>query len=445
MASIRLQAFQDKFLFSEKRFPALVAGVGTGKTYMLLLKVWNYLMNHPKSQGMIVRYEFTDLRDSTMKDFERYFTVKVDSNKEYKFSNGSVLMFRHGAEMNVLKNITLDICGIEQAEEFATDETFQMLRDRMRGKNGPYQQICLIANANGHNWVWRNWVNNPPSDEYDVTLATTFDNKENLGEEFLKDMKAKEIESPNHYRRYVLNQFDVEDADDALFLFKDLDNATRVDMLNLGIPRKVLSVDVARFGGDEIVYTIIESRGNFKWEQVYLEGQKNKSLMETVGKIVDMVRTHGIDRVVIDDTGLGGGVTDRLREFRLDVIGFNGASKATDEAHLNFRASSYFLLKEYIDKGWLKILNDGTMVDQLLTIRFGYKSGEKHNKYIISKEELRKEGLKSPDRADALMMAISCCSYQFKDDNGKFNLPEYAICENEGAAYSQRPQYGIWN
>jgi len=37
-------------------------------------------------------------------------------------------MFRHASELAVLKNINLSIFGIEQAEEFETDEQFQLQR-----------------------------------------------------------------------------------------------------------------------------------------------------------------------------------------------------------------------------------------------------------------------------------------------------------------------------
>jgi hypothetical protein len=61
-----------------------------------------------------------------------------------------------------------------------------------------------------------------------------------------------------------------------------------------------------------------------------------------------------------------------------------------------------------IEKGYLKLLNSHALIDQLLTIRYKYTS--KGQKAIISKDEMRKEGIKSPDMADALMMAISCIS-----------------------------------
>ena len=107
---VTLNWYQDKYLFNDARFSCLIGGVGTGKTFSFLLKAWQYCQDNPKSLGLIIRKEFTDLRDSTIQDFEKYFNVKINrGNKEYEFPNGSKIMFRHGDmnDINVLKNINL--------------------------------------------------------------------------------------------------------------------------------------------------------------------------------------------------------------------------------------------------------------------------------------------------------------------------------------------------
>jgi len=404
---IKLKSFQDRFLFSEKRFPALVAGIGTGKTMMLLLKVWRFCEEYPNSLALIVRKEYTDLHDSTIKDFERYFGVSVDSHKEYHYKNGSAIMFRHGNELNVLKNINLSIVGIEQAEEFDTEETFTFLRDRLRRNNAPYRQMCLISNANGHNWIWRLWINNPSSDDFDAQQATTFDNEDNLPKDFMDDLRKMEQDSPNHYKRFVLNDHEETDADDYLFTWLELKKAIETEISSSQNSHKILGADIARFGDDETVFTILESRGTYQWEQTLIETHRGKDLMWTVGRIIDMKREFGIDLIAVDDDGLGGGVTDRLRELRVNVAAFKGGEKPkNEEMYYNRRSEAYFGLKDMVSKGYLKLTNNHNIIDQLLTIRFKYNS--RGLKAIVSKDDMRKEGIKSPDMADAVMMAASC-------------------------------------
>lgn len=420
---IKLKLFQDKFLFSRKRFPAIVAGIGTGKTFMLLLKVWNYCEQYPNSLALIVRKEFSDLRDSTMKDFTRYFGVVADSNKEYHFPNGSVIMFRHASEVNVLKNVNLSIAAIEQAEEFETEETFTFIRDRLRRENGPYRQLCLIANACGHNWIWRLWVNNPQGEGYEVQTATTFDNEDNLPADFIADVRQMEIDAPNHYKQYVLNSFEEVDADDLLFTYQKLLNATKLIFDYSGIARRILSVDVARYGDNETVFDILESKGVINWEQIHQETWKNKSLMETTGKVLDLMQIFRVDETVIDDDGLGGGVTDRLKEQRKSIVPYHGGAKATKEIYANKRTEDYFVTSQMINKEYLKTVNDNILIDQLLTIRYRYNS--KGQKMLIPKEEMRKLGVASPDRGDGLIMGVSRCNKVTAMRNTQ-NLPRQA-------------------
>jgi len=402
---IKLKPYQDEYLFSEKRFPCLKAAIGTGKTMMLLLKLWRFCEDYPNSLALIVRKEFTDLKDSTMKDFERYFNVTVGSNKDYKFPNGSLIMFRHGAEINVLKNVNLSIVGIEQAEEFETDETFHFLRDRLRREGSPYRQLCLIANANGHNWIWRLWKNNKLSEDYHLLEANTFDNADNLPKDFIDDIKKMEQEAPNHYKQFVLNSDEDIEADDYVFNFNGINES-----INLSLPssegRKIISCDPARFGEDKTVFVIIENKGGPKWEELHIEAHKGKDLMWTVGRFIDLRREYNCNLSICDADGLGSGAIDRLREVGITIEEFHGGARAKGEEYFgNKRSEGFFEVKRLIDNGYIKLLDNPSQTDELLTIRYKYTS--KGQKMIISKDDMRKNGIKSPDIADALMMAVS--------------------------------------
>lgn len=408
--------FQEKFLLSTKRFPCLKAGIGTGKTFMLLLKIYRFCLQYPNSLALIVRKEYTDLKDSTMRDFQKYFSCQIPSDKDYKFENGSVIMFRHGSEIDVLKNINLSIAGIEQAEEFETDETFHFIRDRLRREGSPYRQLCIIANAKGHNWIWKLWKNNPPNDEFDLSEATTFDNEDNLPADFIADLKRMEVEAPNHYKQYVLNSDEEVEQDDYLFTHPILKASYELTFNKPAGNKRILAVDIARFGQDSTCFTILENRGPMYWEQIFKESHKNKDLMWTTGRFVDLRREFKTIINVADDDGLGGGVVDRLKEIGLSMIDFKGGQKAkNEELYGNRRSEGFFTLKDMIDRGYLKILNDFNLIDQMLTIRYKYNS--KGQRFIISKDEMRKEGIKSPDDADSLMMAVASIPKAFPANN----------------------------
>jgi hypothetical protein len=461
---VRINPYQDRFLFSEKRFPAMVSAIGTGKSMMLLLKIWNYCEKYPNSLALIVRKEFTDLRDSTIKDFETYFGKKIDTNKEYKFPNGSVIMFRHGGEIAVLKNMNLSIAGIEQAEEFDTDEVFTFIRDRLRRQNAPYRQLCLIANANGHNWIWRIFISGADNvevmdertgqivrtkgGEYQSIEANTLANEHNLPKDFIEDLMRMKDDAPNHFQQYVMNNHEEVDSDDLLFKHREIYDAPTVTIPyeNRTIKR-VGGTDVARFGKDETVFSIIEQKDLYRWEQIFMERHKGKDTVWISGYCMELERRFNLDLNVIDDIGVGGGVTDNLKANNNRILPFIANSTVTaskQNDYINCNDEGFLMIKDLVEKQWLKLLPDHEQAEQLMSIRYTYKRlGGKLVKHMLTKEEMRvkHKEIKSPDIAKALMMAVWGTDKRAMEYEGNtFNLPNYGLVDNDVEDKSRRDE-----
>jgi hypothetical protein len=246
-------------------------------------------------------------------------------------------------------------------------------------------------------------------------------------------MKAEALnckaQSDEDYNHIWLGQ-PLKKGDDALFTTDEVYESPKIEFLHSGIRKRILAVDVARFGDDETVFSIIESYNVSQWQQIYQDTWKLKSTMETVGRIVEMTRTWALDQVVIDDTGVGGGVTDRLTELRIPVVPFIGAEKAVNELYTNKRSEAFFRLKEMFGQKTLKILRDVALQSQLISIKYKYMSNGR--KAIVGKDEMRKDGLKSPDRADALAMAVyykdnSLNERDMEDKTMPSRIPEEAL------------------
>ncbi len=87
----KMQSYQDGYIFSQVKFPGIVSAWATGKTMCLVMRAIYHSKKYPNNLGVIFRKEFTDLRDSTIKDFELYSGMKVNSSREVKFDNGSLI------------------------------------------------------------------------------------------------------------------------------------------------------------------------------------------------------------------------------------------------------------------------------------------------------------------------------------------------------------------
>lgn len=238
-------------------------------------------------------------------------------------------------------------------------------------------------------------------------------NKENI--EAIAKKYGKES---NVYRVRVLGEFPLAEND----VFIPISLVEKAIMTDLPEQKKIGSiafgVDVARFGDDETV--IAENiDGNIKLP-VKRHGQ---NLMETVGDIVRLYnqtiqkypRYKGQIIVVIDDTGLGGGVTDRLNELkaqgnipRMTIIAANFGEKIPDEDaalyYANLPTYMWSLVKDLLNENLLKLPNDSDLVAQLSTRK--YKMHSTGKIVLESKDEIKKRGLPSPDDGDAV--ALSC-------------------------------------
>jgi hypothetical protein len=225
--TISSEKFQTKFFSSISRYPGMVSAWGTGKTMWALMKVILLSRFYQNNLILIVRSKFTDLRDSTMKDFERYTGLSVPQGTKEARIGSSQILFRHAKELSGLQNVNLGGFLIEQAEEFPTEAQFDLLRGRLRRElvkdpaykydkknpfydilrrmeENPLRQGMVIANAHGHNWVWKRWIKSP-TEGYEGVEATTFDNECNLPVDFVEDLKRMAVDSPVKYSQFVMN------------------------------------------------------------------------------------------------------------------------------------------------------------------------------------------------------------------------------------------------
>ncbi|MCK6444572.1 hypothetical protein [Elstera cyanobacteriorum] len=163
----------------------------------------------------------------------------------------------------------------------------------------------------------------------------------------------------------------------------------------------VLGVDIARFGRDETV--LILRRGD--QAEIYATFRKQDTMV-TVGRIIEAWRTTGAVAVQVDDAGVGGGVTDRLREQGAPVVPILVGRPAREgERFLNLRAELYWGLRERAAAGRLVLPQDDLLLRQLGELRYRYDSRGRLK--LESKDEMKKRGVPSPDRADALALAFA--------------------------------------
>lgn len=160
-----------------------------------------------------------------------------------------------------------------------------------------------------------------------------------------------------------------------------------------------LGVDVARYGDDKTVLCEMLNR-----MVQPLESVSKKDTNWTIGRVKVLNNQRSFDQIGVDDTGVGGGVTDGLEDAGLEVEAENfGASAIEDDRFENRVTELYWILREDIKNKNISLPDDKELVNQLCSRKFSYTRKGKIK--LESKDEMKKRGLKSPDKADALAIA----------------------------------------
>lgn len=179
LAPIRLNKKQDEFIFSTAETVCIKGTWGCGKSLAGLIAADRECQEHANNLYLICRKEWVDLRDSTMKDWASEIGRPIVGN-DVRYPNGSILMFRHGDDLNSLKNTNLGGALIVQAEE-ENEETFYFIQGRLRRKEGT-RQLRLECNYDGKNWIYKLFNQNKIGH---LVLTNTFDNESNLPPDYI--------------------------------------------------------------------------------------------------------------------------------------------------------------------------------------------------------------------------------------------------------------------
>tara|TARA_B100001057_G_scaffold233509_1_gene233745 strand:- start:8834 stop:10366 length:1533 start_codon:yes stop_codon:yes gene_type:complete len=170
----------------------------------------------------------------------------------------------------------------------------------------------------------------------------------------------------------------------------------------------VWGLDVARFGNDKSA--LCKRQGNTVLE---IKTYNSMDLMALCGAIKneydDQVALTKPSEILVDVIGVGSGVVDRLQELDMPVRGINvGESPSSKKNYLNLRAELWFKIKEWLSARDCCFPDDDELISELISPIYKYTSSGKIK--LESKEEMKKRGIKSPDKADALALTFASTS-----------------------------------
>ncbi len=226
----------------------------------------------------------------------------------------------------------------------------------------------------------------------------------------------------------------IDRPEDVLYSLSEM-NASKDNKHGLrdGYGLRVAGFDIARYGDDKCAAVVLQQMGALHWEVIYVDQWEHKDLNYTTGRVLLTANDQKADKCIIDEDGIGAGPLDTLNKGRgLDkFVGFRNPaiSYIKNKEFGNPRTINAYKLKDLLVKGHICI-PDEKVRDEAMTVKYTFDHNQR--RILISKKQMRKDGIKSPNLFDALIMAVSQMGEvkQKQEQQYRSNQPVYSKEEN---------------
>ena len=427
-----------KPLIRKARYKVLYGGRGSGKSYFLA----ELAVEVSRRIGTVIlcAREFQGSLDDSVyqlliETIERLgYTEEFDILKSTITHKGTGAKFVfYGIKNNVTKIKSIQgvgVCWVEEAEA-VTKNSWDVLIPSIRGDKNA--EIWVSFNPkNILDDTYRRFIVHPPQDS--IVLKANYDINPHFADTpLLADMLECKERDEDLYRHIWLGE---PVADSELAIIKPSWIEAAIDAHEkLGFSaagRRILGFDVAD-EGDDANATVLR-HGSVVTDMRQWRGQ---DVIYSADKVYLYAQEQDIDRIVYDNIGVGAGVKAQFRRKRgkVQTLGFNAGgavykpdAKYTDDKKnrdmfANIKAQAWWMVRDRFYKTWRAVHHgDSYPEDQLISLsgslhELEYLTAELSRPQVDydqngrvraeSKKDMKKRGIPSPNRADALVMAFA--------------------------------------
>lgn len=396
---------------------AVASGHGVGKSALVAWIIYWLMSTSMDTRGVVTANTANQLQTKTWPELGKWHNMAI--NKHWFEWTGSSLYYARYPE-DKQKNYKVDALTVspENTEAWAglhneTGVVF-VIFDEASGIHHLLWQTAEGAFTDGEPFFFT--FGNPTQPDGDFADCFLNDPRErwwkrnvdsrsvsHTNKAHLKDIIEQNGLDSDFTRIRVLGTFPTK-AYDGFIAPSDVTAAQQREVFTDTGVGLILAVDVARFGDDENV-------------ACFRQGTDARSIpwrtwrgTDTVGgarKIQELITEYKPDAVVIESTGPGQGVIDTLRSWNYKVIEVYPGAPSSRKEYLNVRTELWSKGKDWIvTKGCLPEA-DGVLFKQLTGIRYMATGKAETILTLEKKVDMKKRGLDSPDRADALMLSFA--------------------------------------
>jgi PBSX family phage terminase large subunit len=448
MTAIKVKLSEKQYVafkaLTDPEYNEVVFGGGArgGKSYLGSLWIIMMCQAMPGSAWLIAREELKSLKRTTLRTFFGVMSsmgYRRDIDYHYNATdmvltwvNGSVVFFGElkqkpgDPKYDRLGSYDLTGAWIDEAQEVCKNakDTLQFRFSVLQGEGWETQPTVLYTCNPGDNWIyfdfWKPLIRDNKTVEGKLFITSLYSDNPYIDH---KKYRTSVLRTKNKAKIQRLLYGNFEYSDDPGILF-GIDKVYEAFENKLPKGEPCMSVDVARKGKDQ---TIIGIWDGLSLRTAYYINQN--TIPQLWGVVKDLMDKYKIpkNRVIADESGVGGGLVDMLK-----CIGFIGNAKPKKVSrnlnYGNLRSQCYLELANYIDEGKIAFCVPNCrdkLFEELKVVKQKDIHTDKKIK-VTSKEDVVEALGRSPDLADMVMMRMW---FELgKGDDEKEDLEEaYAI------------------
>lgn len=373
------------------------------------------LKSHTVARFLLLTARSKRVRIACLRQFQKNiadssYQLLIDLIQQYGFSEfvwtndtitntntGSTFIFK-GLDRNVETTIKslegIDIAWIDEAQTI-TLKSIRILNPTIRKPGSKI--IWTLNRLTDLDPVISYFITNPPrKDVWHLEVDYRIAQKNGwLSNEILYEIEQARINHPEDYAHDYLGKA-LAISDKNIIQTAQVIEAMGREVDDEGVIE--VGVDVARLGGDRTVF--VKRKG---LKEIGRASFTKKRTTEVCDLLVNFIGADKDVLIKIDDTGVGGGVTDEMIARGYNVIPINfGAKASNSDKYPNLISEAWFYLQSIIDQ--ISIANDKDLLVELSNRE--WKMDSKGRRGVESKDDYKKRGFRSPDLADATILCF---------------------------------------
>lgn len=373
------------------------------------------LKSHTVARYCLLRARKEKIRIACLRQFQKNisdssYQLLIDLIEQYGFSDftwtndriknnitSSEFIFK-GLDRNIETTIKslegVDLAWVDEAQTI-TDKSIRILNPTIRKRGS--KLVWTMNRLTDLDPVIARFVTDPPRKDvlhihtdYRIALENGW-----LSDEIAYEIEQSRIHTPEDYAHDYLGKA-INQSDR---------NIIGVDRVMGAMNREVpddgaieIGVDVARMGSDRTVF--VKRKGLREIERKSFTKKRTPEVCDLLESFAEFDREIFIK---IDDTGVGGGVVDEMAKRGYNVLAINfGASASNKDKYPNLISEAWFYLQGIIDE--ISLLENRELLTELSSRE--WRMDSKGRRAVESKSDYKKRGFRSPDEADATILAF---------------------------------------